>query len=1098
MAKDVLDEIPNLKTIDIPQKEEDVVSSIPDLNTIDTIPDLNKVEASSIADIPNLKTVGDKPEVKEGGAFVGEDIRLSELEDIASRNQVDVSLLKRLAPYYGASVEGQEGIAQTVGRGVGFASEALGGIPTFLAKKLSPEIGEKEERALDELNKLAQKKKSYLQAGTEMAAGLIVPGAAAVKGGKLAATAAAGIEGAAYGIGESEKGEELSSAAIGAGVGVAAGPVIGGVVKAGGKTIKAIKDVYKATKSTKEAAKDFVEEAAVKKANVTDEILEMETRNMEAGLEEGRRIYKAALKEEWAEVTKAQANLMVPGRTEKAWKKALTDKAYKLSEDDFALAYQRQKNLKDLEAYKGALKESSKVASDLRRASNTVIDGTSVVRDIDVRHNEDFLTTIHRMGQGINLSSYKFKNISDEYVEPLGRKLYELGKKKQSQLLDEIETSKTGPVSEEFKEVAESWRNTMTHIKELANEKGVPIKELSGEKGYVPRMPVSIAESVVRMENKVDEIGKSLRIDPLKISNEAFEKLTNRDVYKTDEVLRREAGIFRPLIKTVEYYTGKTPKNAEEFKSMFGELLIPGSDLRAKADNEIGALFQRSNALPEYLRERDMVKLVSNYAASVVKYAYMKDPMAELQYKINRLKVLTKKSVSGEASRDVAQLQRMLDGYKGDMVGLPKAAKNAEIAITSKMLRVAYKLPEESPGRAFMEVAAQVPEMIKGLHGNMYANFLQNPVTALNNITGAIFTYIPEMGNIYGNTLVIPAMLRATAKLSQPKYWKKLYEKGILQVEPGRWFVEAARGGRPQGLIGRGLKLSSDALMLPFSVGEAFVRSMVYETSEMVLASLKKSNFGIDSKELIGKAVLEKSAISTPWQKMANMYVDKMPPRLAKNMRQLHLKVLEAKKAGNKELAAKLEEQLDADFNLYVVDRIAFSYNKITRSEASTYAGSWLSAFTKYPSVIGGRAMESLREPPSLAGKGARVASYFVIPYISASILNHLIFSENEEIEEILLGKQRGDDFFGRGIAGLTPMGTVSALTTEGLRAPLPAQMVGKVAQAVGKLAEGDPEGLQKLGKVVIETYTPGGLGGFSRTLETVTDVDIPFLGKEK
>ena len=71
--------------------------------------------------------------VKEGGALVGEEIKLSELEAIAKKHGTDVSLLKRLAPYYGASVEGQEGIAQTIGRGVGFASEALGGIPTFLA-----------------------------------------------------------------------------------------------------------------------------------------------------------------------------------------------------------------------------------------------------------------------------------------------------------------------------------------------------------------------------------------------------------------------------------------------------------------------------------------------------------------------------------------------------------------------------------------------------------------------------------------------------------------------------------------------------------------------------------------------------------------------------------------------------------------------------------------------------------------------------------------------------------------------------------------------------------------------------------------------------
>ena len=1026
-----------------------------------------------------------KPEVEKGGAFIGEDIKMSELEDIASRNKVDVSLLKRLAPYYGASVEGEEGIAQTIGRGVGFASEALGGIPTFIAKKISPEIGEKEERALDELNELAQKKKSYLQAGAEMASALAIPGAAAVKGGKLAATTAAGIEGAAYGLGESKKGEELESAALGAGVGVVVGPAIGYTVKTGGRVINALKDVYKANKAVKEAAKDVLGEASVKAGDVTDAIVEAEATRMEQYLDEGKKIFKATKTGDFADVTEEQAKLLL-GKAGTKWREKLTDKASKLSEEDFALLYQRTKNLEDLtkEGFEGALKETNKSAQQIRRIANVVLDGVSVVRDVDFRKQTDFTTSMHRMGQGINLSSYKFKQVSDTYIEPLGRKLYKLGEKKQSMLLDELEASKTGPVSEEFSEVASEWRRTMQYFLKFGEEHGVPVQEVAGKKGYVPKMPVDIATSIIRMENKIDEVGKTLEINPLNITQEAFEKLTNPEIFKDNLVLKSQARTFSPLIRTIQYYTGKTPKTADEFKSVFRELLIPGSDLRAKADNEIGALFQRTNALPSYLRERNLVKLLSNYGASIVKYAYMKGPMAEFQYKIDRLRVLTKQSVSGEASEDVAKLQKMLDNYKGDMVGIPRWAKNKEIEIKYKFLKAASKLPEESPGKPFLEFMAESPEVFKGLQSNMYANFLQNPKVAINNIIGATYTYIPEMGNIYGPSLLIPSMAKAVAKLSQPSYWRFLYEKGVLQVEPGRWFAEAARGGRPKGLISRGLKGVSDGVMIGFSAGEALVRATVYETSQLVLASLKKSNFGQN--------------VKSPWQKMANMYVDKMPPRVAKNLREAHLKEQAARKAGNIELADKIAQSINDDFTNYVVDRIAFSYNKISKSEAATYVGSWLSAFTKYPSVVAGRAMESLREPPTLAGKGARVASYFIMPYVSASILNHVLFSNNPQLEEALFGQQRGDDFFGRGIATLTPAATAGSLFTEGLRAPVPFQTVKQSAQALGKLSEGNPEGAEKLFKTSIETFTPGGLGGIPLTIETITGADVPFLGKER
>jgi hypothetical protein len=993
-----------------------------------------------------------KPEVKEGGAFIGENIQMSELEDIASRNKVDVSLLKRLAPYYGASVEGEEGISQTIGRGVGFASEALGGIPTFVAKKISPEIGEKEERALDELNELAQKKKSYLQAGAEMASALAIPGAAAVKGGKLAATAAAGIEGAAYGLGESKKGEELESAALGAGVGVAAGPVIAGVVKGA----KAAKQLYKAYRAPKKEAADIAREAS--KLNPAYKIEEDLTGDMVEGWKnDADNLYdelRVGPNADRAKEIAKDSKDMLGNQAKGNPVEALREKALTMNQEDFGTFYVRAKQIKAIkDAEPSRVSSTSEVSTGMSRILNIVADGSTEARDIDIRNGSSFLEAMLDFGRGANLTGYAHKAFQKK-ISKSNRELYSFGKAGNLRAFEALnDHSKISSLPKKEQETVNTFKDFLEEVRVYANEKGVPIAKLKGGKagGYLPKRSVDIAEASVRVESKANEIAKLTGINPFKVTEEQWQKILTEGTKENLE--------FKPLQQTLLAYTGKAADSADEFSSSMNALINPSSDVFSK-EIDIRALHKRMDVLPSYLVETNVVKLVNGYLADTVKYIYQKDAINKLDFEIKKLA-----AIKGANNPDVIQMKKRLNNVLGEVSGIPSVAKRAELTWRAATLRAASRMDEGTPGREFLESIVDAPDLVRSLRNNVYGNFLQGFPQFINNINGALSTFVPEMGNIYGVRLLPGAMMKVMANMGKRSYWNQLAKKGYLQAEPGREFVEAAKGGKPTPLVLRGLEGLSNTLSLPFSRAEYLIRAFTYEAGEMVFDQVKKG--------LVPGGKMPK---------MASRYFDTMPASFQNSIR----KQMEA---GNEQRARQL-------FDTYLADRVAFSYNKMSQSTAARNLGPSIAAFSKYPSVMVGRALEVWRENEGFK-KAPAFFNYFIASYVAMSAVNALIFSNHQEIEEKIFGRQE-EGLLGRGLAGQTNFATIADIMKNGQRAPVPIQMVGKAARAVGDLSEGNPEAAEKLAKALFETYAPGGLGGLPRTLESLTGEDIPGLGKER
>lgn len=140
-----------------------------------------------------------------------------EIQEIAAKNGVSPEDLRRIAPYWRVGVEEQAGqgapMTDDMKKFAGYLGAAALDLPQFILKKSQDP---KMRGAIDDLKELAETRKTGVQVGGEIAAGLLVPVGRAGKVAEAAATGAKGILGT---LGK----EAAVQAGIGAGIGGAAG-----------------------------------------------------------------------------------------------------------------------------------------------------------------------------------------------------------------------------------------------------------------------------------------------------------------------------------------------------------------------------------------------------------------------------------------------------------------------------------------------------------------------------------------------------------------------------------------------------------------------------------------------------------------------------------------------------------------------------------------------------------------------------------------------------------------------------------------------------------------------------------------------------------
>jgi hypothetical protein len=1050
MASNILDEIPDLKTVG----EADELSAIPDLKT---------VNEEELAAIPNLKEIPDEPE--KGGIFEGKDITQAEIQDIASRNQTDPELLKMFAPYLGRSVEGEKGAVTTARRTIGFVSEALGGLPTWVAKKAQdPNV----EKAIDELNELTERKKSYAQKGTEIAAGLVTPTAMVAQTGSRAALAGAGaLESAGFALGESKSGEELKQAAMGAGIGAIAGTVLAPLILRGGKAGKLAAEEPLSPTGIDElkqiATPDTVKILDTVEQEVAGKVpgWERELSELLALVEDTPKTIgpadiddlKGKMPDELKELLLDFSDKLGGPRTFDGAINKVRELKATLAPEDLQKAYTRWRTIKtvgdDLE--KLAVNEP-RIATELRAIKDFFIDFSSVARDMDRRLGIDVSGTLLEATKRTNLYQVALRDYLKGKLN-LNSSYEKLAPELQTEVADALDG--VGAYANMTREqiaqaIPDAAKDNYLGWRKFFDDAATKVKTdyklpLETRANYLPHQMMDMPRVIVAIEKKIEEAAKGLKINPLSLPAN----------YDLSQVQRGTP--LDELVRAIHYLTGKEPTNGAELSAQLKQAIQPGGSVYAD-EIKASALLQRTNLMPKFIQERDVRKLSTKWGQQVYRYANLKNSLADLRYQAELLRK------SGNVD-DAIKLERLHDEFLGQARFLAKTTRQAAVWFQTRALRLAER-QEEGAIKGFYNFLAESPDMFQNMVLNVYPNFLgASPRAAIQNLTGGLYMMIPELGFIYGTRAVVPAYLKALANVGKESYREQLERAGFLAPQWTTELREAIRTGRPPGLVGQSAEKLSNAVMWMFEFSERINRAVAYET---------------------GKFLAKDAAAG---DKLALKYLNTMPERIRKDT----LKYL-AKKDDEKSL-----EKAQDLITRYLADRTLFSYNRITSSELSRAIGPLFSMFSKYPSAISGRIADIFQERGAVKG-GAEFLRFFVAPLMAGVGINAILTQPGSNLETWLFGEPKSPDasIWARGATSSSPIFAVKSIL-EGRQFQPPLVATAKELTMGGfELFEGDPDRLGRAMRNAARAFTPGGAQAIVSLTEQLSGKDIPILGKEE
>lgn len=657
--------------------------------------------------------------------------------------------------------------------------------------------------------------------------------------------------------------------------------------------------------------------------------------------------------------------------------KALHDARMQLSPEDFTERYHLFSKVKLAQKMVDeTFGVESATAKALRAGTNNFLDASYVFKDMDRRLG----TSFEKVGlEGVtadNLAKLKTIELTKPAEEAVSK--IENSQAVMDALEGKIPMSKLSP---EDQASATKVRGVFDSVAAFLEEHDVPIQKIDN---YVKIKLVQPAEAMYRIGKKVEAAGG--------LENIAREYQT----YASTEGAKLSPELAE-LVKTVSYMTDSVPDTGRKFAQVLDSLTKVGGSEAYTKQRVASALFQRGEGMPEYLREKDLGRLMNASIVDATRYVFQKDVLLDMRY--NR-----ELANAQGATKDVEYIDKLINNVLGGTNGMAKFTQQATQSLQLIGLR---KLEDASnpASKWFYRTLAYEPDKMNQVLSNVYANYLSTPKALVQNLASVVFQGIPEFGYTYGTKNLMGAFGSAVKNVLTDKgYLTRLEAEGITNAP--HQFSELGKTVRKSDLT-KFFDKSSNFILRPFEFSEKIGRATLYELSKKVVAD---------------KASPEAQAFFRTMSPSSQSYFNRLSG-----------------------------PEAEAFMNRYVQNRIMFSFNKMNQAQMARDAGPMLAMFTKYPTAVLGRALDRYRADGGTAG-AIDSLKYFIVPFAAASAVNYGMGEAAPGLRDTLFGK--------KGVAGASPVDTLSGIA-EGkpFKAPavgLASDLVsGALSQDPRKLSHG-------------------------------------------
>lgn len=965
-----------------------------------------------------------------------------QLEAVAQRTGADATWLREVAPYYGAQLPGTSKLSPEYL--AGFASRGIGmNIPQFLYKKAQ---GPKERAALDELQKLADERKSLLETGAEIGTAIasgVGLGRMAAKGLGTAAMKAYDVAAmvgspAVQGVATSREGEELAEgakgAALGAGLG-AAGMALGAGLKRlrkadeaptdelGRNLIGRVEEARAAEKPGDELFLKSVVEAKTAAPKGGARFGELELPSEESFLLEyaaARNVPSERAAAEYAQEFREFA------KTIKSAKASTVDKRLPKMDEaktlirDFRASQGTEELARRFDEYRTA-KTAQRLFQDsidteirkrtglnpVRQIAERLIDGAHAARAMDVRMGtsvENTLNDLSRMNARYTLDlKNALKGVNELEDQFLASGL------EPEKFYDVLRTGNTEGLTAPQFAVYEAYRKKYDELADQLIGRGIPLQK---RKNYVPEHMLPFVDSIAKITQRLNTYAAQ-GVDVVKegIDEELFKRLMDP---KTGDAH------FRDTVRGISLINHEPITTARELQEQ-ARLAMNPATAGARAELTAGAAMARQGAIPDFLLEKDPRRLLVNWAQENLKAANLQPGLSQLR----KLRNVARAAGETESAEYLSKLLTDISGRRSDTVAAYVNTQRDRLLLKAKQLLEDPTTP--SLDRAFYRTLIDSPEIFGSLFNQVYPNLLGlSPRAVLMNLTQPLLTTLPELGPAYGGKKLLSSY---TEFLRNPgKVLREAEEAGFVPVQWSTELRDAVRAGVERGSIhrmsDRALNKWASFAMWAFEKSEALNRGTHY---------------------ILGKQVAKDVLDEAP---SATRFLSSIPVGTRRE-------ILQARDSGD----VKRLEQLVTG---YILNRTMFNYNRITMSEFGRSMGPLFSTFTKWPASIAGDLYTTYLRKGAKEGS-LDITRRYLAPMMFAASISHWILGEKEEqspqmrtAEKLLFGERSGMQ---RGLAAAAPITSAESVITGRVFKP---PFVAAVTDPAVAIVKADPEAFSK------------------------------------
>ena len=673
-------------------------------------------------------------------------------------------------------------------------------------------------------------------------------------------------------------------------------------------------------------------------------------------------------------------------------------------------------------------------------------------KTIAEKYGSDILKDFYQVNTNYNLyTAFKqdaLKQVANIYKTA---KKYKLNKQEaMDDIYEKLDTGRYAELTPQQKEVADSMKVFYDKQREFFNK-------ASGD-GYspmnipyradftAPQMVVKPVEYVIRMQKKLAQVEAALP-NVKNMTTEQFMRETN---------IRPE---LAELKQGLELITDLPITNGKELTLAFRDATSQSGG-NPRLYRLASTTLPRKGAIPDFLREKNLFKLMSSYVEGTGRNFYLREPLSRIAQKAKTIA-----EIPG-AEQEAKYLERFVqDNYGIRQWSMARIGNQARISFAKNMDAVLQKVISDPERREGIVAGLRfLPELAANLQYNIYPNVLAlNPRAHLAQLTQVLFKTSPEVGGLYGYQLATKAMTKAMLNLATPAGRKEFFGRvKTLGLEPSG-FVREGREGLREGLeaaIGdsvpaKVLQATADAFMWSYGKMDTLNRAVTAEMAEQIVTDLRA-----------GKA----SALRA---------VKKMPSSVRKDLMANKDNVLEQMKAVAVHLNAATQ----------------FNYNRASMSELGVTLGPLFSTFTKWPLAISGDVLADMRTKGMFKAM-PRIAEKYAAVYLLATAVDSIIHSTltgadaelNPDMKEL---SDRARKIVGAGgFKSMAPIASLGAFFPERgeknlFTPPIVETFYGGV---ISPILDGDTEKLAKGGMKAMETFFPGAF--LNRTFM----VDVPTI----